>query len=332
MRKFVVVAAVCFGVSVCVAQQALRPNLTESESVSARTTSTRDDFKKLVNFKGPNLFQDGGRALFLRATKFDKSSELTVQLYFRDQYDGEWRFYNSAYDIDGNKLDFLSIDRKVDTCGKFGCRHFEDVGITVTRDYLDSRRDRGIKLKVSGRAGEAIVDLPPGYIQGFLQRLDAASDIQSAASKVKLPSELTSSEPISAGSAYVAIAPSSGVLRDGISWTWPAAGKVVSIFDSQAALKGVDIAVESGAPVVAAASGKVLYVGKEANSDKRMLLILHNGGAISAYFHMDVVVVKAGEQVNLGQKLADLIGDTERKIHFEIKRNGRPIDPVALIQ
>lgn len=255
-----------------------------------------------------------------------------MQLYFRDHYDGEWRFYNSAYDIDGNKLDFLSIDRKVDTCGKFGCRHFEDVGITVTRGYLDSHRDSGIRLKVSGRAGEAIVDLPPGYIQGFLRHLDAASDIQGAASKANLPSELTTSEPMPNGSAYASITPSSGVLRDGISWTWPASGKVVSVFDSQAALKGIDIAVDAGTPVVAAASGKVLYIGKEATGNGSMVLISHDGGAVSAYFHMDVVLVKQGQQLNLGQRIAELNGDFGRKMHFEIRRNGRAIDPVTVIQ
>lgn len=334
MGKLVVLIVVLFCAAISFAQEALRPTVAESqaESVKVRTTSTRDDFKKLFNFKGPNLFQNGPRSLFLRATRFDKSAELFIQLYFRDQYDGEWRFYDSAYDIEGNKLDFVSIDRKVDTCAKYGCSHFEDVGITLTRDYLDSRRETGTRLKVSGRAGEAIVVLPPGYIQGFLQALDSASEIQRLTPPSNLPSELTKSDPVAAASAYMSIAPNSGVLRDGISWAWPTSGRIVSGFDPQAAMKGIDIAVNPFAAVSAAASGKVVYIGKEPRGSGSMVVVNHVGGAVSVYFHVDVVVVQSGQQVSLGQKIGELNGDADRKIHFEIRRNGRPLDPLTLIQ
>ena len=131
------------------------------------TTEKRDNFQKSTSLQGPDLSNVRYKSLFLRATKFDAGSSI-YQVYVRDQYAGQWRFYNSAYDIDGNKLEFTSIKREVGSC-RGGCDYYEDMGVSVTREYLEQRKDRGLKIKISGSAGEVVVELPPGYIQGFLE-------------------------------------------------------------------------------------------------------------------------------------------------------------------
>ena len=75
------------------------------------TTEKRDNFQKSTSLQGPDLSNVRYKSLFLRATKFDAGSSI-YQVYVRDQYAGQWRFYNSAYDIDGNKLEFTSIKRE----------------------------------------------------------------------------------------------------------------------------------------------------------------------------------------------------------------------------
>jgi hypothetical protein len=126
-----------------------------------------DEFKKLTNYTGPNV-ASGSDAVFLRAAKLD-SGLITIQIYVSDYYEGEWRFYNSAWDSDGNRLNVTLISRKVGSCGRYGgCSHYEDVGINITREYLEARRASGIRFKLSGRGGDEIFALPGPYISAFL--------------------------------------------------------------------------------------------------------------------------------------------------------------------
>ena len=127
------------------------------------------------------------------------------------------------------------------------------------------------------------------------------------------------------------IKPGSGVERDGISWTWPTSGKVSSKFNEKAPMKGIDIAANAGTAVVAAASGKVIYVGKEPRGYGQMIVVNHAKETVSVYFHTDKVQVKEQQRVLLGQKLAEVADGAGNKMHFEVRRQGKPLDPVALM-
>ena len=137
------------------------------------------------------------------------------------------------------------------------------------------------------------------------------------------------SSPIS--SIDVEIKPGSGVDRDGIAWTWPTSGKVSSKFNDKAPMKGIDIAANAGTSVVAAASGKVIYVGKEPRGYGQMIVVNHAKETVSVYFHTDKVQVKEQQRVLLGQKLAEVADGASNKMHFEVRRQGKPLDPVALM-
>ncbi len=129
----------------------------------------------------------------------------------------------------------------------------------------------------------------------------------------------------------VEIKPGTGVDRDGISWTWPTSGKVLSKFNDKAPMKGIDIGANSGTAVVAAASGKVIYVGKEPRGYGQMIVVNHAKETVSVYFHTDKVQVKEQQRVLLGQKLAEVADGAGNKMHFEVRRQGKPLDPVALM-
>ena len=85
-----------------------------------------------------------------------------------DYYGGDWRFYNSAYDSNGNSLDTTKISQDVGSCSTSGCSHFEHLGLNVTREYLEKNQDSGIRFKVSGKAGEEVFSIPSAYIKAFL--------------------------------------------------------------------------------------------------------------------------------------------------------------------
>ncbi len=125
--------------------------------------------------------------------------------------------------------------------------------------------------------------------------------------------------------------PGNGVDRDGVAWTWPTTGKLASRFNERAAMKGVDIATKVGTPVVAAAAGKVIYVGKEPRGFGQMIVVSHAKETVSVYFHTDKVLVKEQQRVTLGQRIAEVAENAESKMHFEVRRQGRPLDPVSLM-
>jgi len=149
------------------------PTLTDPTQVSAQTKVTRDEFKKMTKFEGANA--SPYNRLYLRGWRDDRTAMITYQVYITSFYSTEWRHYNEAYDSDGNRMDFISIDKKVDSCsGARGCYFEETVGLNVTRKYLEDRQDTGIRYKVSGKVGEFTGFLPAAYVKGFLMSVDRA--------------------------------------------------------------------------------------------------------------------------------------------------------------
>lgn len=115
-------------------------------------------------------------------------------------------------------------------------------------------------------------------------------------------------------------------------WRWPVLGRVIATFD-EATNKGVDIAGKPGDPVSAAAGGKVVYSGSGLRGYGKLVIIKHDADYLSAYAHNQQLLVKEGESVNQGQKIAELGStDSDRpKLHFEIRKQGRPVDPLKYL-
>jgi lipoprotein NlpD len=115
---------------------------------------------------------------------------------------------------------------------------------------------------------------------------------------------------------------------DGVTWSWPATGKVVGNF---AQTKGVDIAGKAGDPVLAAADGRVVYVGSGLRGYGQLVIVKHDANLLSVYAHNQKILVKEGQNVKRGQKIAEM-GKTDSdsvKLHFEVRRQGKPpVDPL----
>jgi lipoprotein NlpD len=116
------------------------------------------------------------------------------------------------------------------------------------------------------------------------------------------------------------------------SWGSPAKGKIVRGF-SGSVHKGIDIDGRAGDPVVAAAPGRVVYAGSGIVGYGNLLIVKHNDLYLSAYGHNRRLLVKEGDGVRAGQKIAEKGSSATNtvKLHFEIRREGKPIDPKKLL-
>ncbi|HIZ49773.1 MAG TPA: peptidoglycan DD-metalloendopeptidase family protein [Candidatus Pseudomonas excrementavium] len=117
-------------------------------------------------------------------------------------------------------------------------------------------------------------------------------------------------------------------------WQWPAQGPLIARFQSNASLnKGIDIAGQLGQPIFSAANGTVVYAGRGLIGYGEMIIIKHDDDFLSAYAHNSRLLVKEGEQVRVGQKIAEMgsSGTDRVKLHFEIRRRGQPVDPLGYL-
>ncbi|SFN61672.1 peptidoglycan DD-metalloendopeptidase family protein [Nitrosospira briensis] len=115
---------------------------------------------------------------------------------------------------------------------------------------------------------------------------------------------------------------------DRVEWTWPTKGKVAELFSEST--KGIDIVGRQGQEVTASAGGKVVYSGAGLRGYGKLVIIKHNNTYLSAYAHNNKLLVKEGQTVVKGQKIAEM-GNSDSslvKLHFEIRKNGKPVDPL----
>ncbi len=119
---------------------------------------------------------------------------------------------------------------------------------------------------------------------------------------------------------------------DDVNWAWPAAGSVVAPFD-EGKVKGLVFGGRAGDPVLAAADGRVVYAGSGLRGYGNLVILKHNNTYLTAYAHNQSLLVKEDQNVRRGQKIAEM-GSTDSdgvKLHFEIRRQGKPIDPARLL-
>jgi len=136
------------------------------------------------------------------------------------------------------------------------------------------------------------------------------------------------------GTAPAAVPPPSPAVADasGIVWAWPAPGRPAEEFH-EVRNKGIDLVGRAGDPVLAAADGQVVYAGSGIRGYGNLVIIKHNDEYLSAYAHNRSIVVKEDQMIKRGQKIAEMgNSDADRvKLHFEIRRQGRPVDPLRFL-
>jgi lipoprotein NlpD len=119
---------------------------------------------------------------------------------------------------------------------------------------------------------------------------------------------------------------------DDLGWLWPASGPVASAFE-EGRSKGVAITGKAGDPVLAAADGRVVYAGSGLRGYGNLVIVKHNNTYLTAYAHNQTLLVKEDQVVRRGQRIAEMgSSDADRvQLHFEIRKQGKPVDPQRLL-
>ena len=164
-----------------------------------------------------------------------------------------------------------------------------------------------------------------------------AAAVPGAASGAAATPPMSSSASVAAPSAPAlpASPPAVAAPREGdedINWAWPASGPVATPFDDVKS-KGLAISGKAGDAVLAAADGRVVYAGSGLRGYGNLVIVKHNATFLTAYAHNQALLVKEDQVVRRGQKIAEMgSSDAERvQLHFEIRRQGKPIDPARLL-
>lgn len=119
-----------------------------------------------------------------------------------------------------------------------------------------------------------------------------------------------------------------------VVWYWPAQGRVIRLFHADSNLaKGIDISAARGTDIRAAAAGKVVYAGSGIIGYGKLIIIKNSEQFLSAYADNDQMLVKEGDTVQAGDRIATMgLGrDGHPLLHFEIRRNGKPVDPLRYL-
>jgi len=199
------------------------------------------------------------------------------------------------------------------------------IGLDHGQNWRDIIRWNAIENPNLVEVGQVLRVLPPSA-----ESAPEAVVVKPVAS----PGSVTSGQEIPANPAS-AKPPSNAATEtteEAMTFGWPAAGSVQSTFD-EAKNKGIDIAGKLGDSVMAAADGRVVYAGAGLRGYGNLIILKHNNNFLTAYAHNQTLLVREEQSVKKGQKIAEM-GNSESeqiKLHFEIRKQGKPIDPIKLL-
>jgi lipoprotein NlpD len=213
------------------------------------------------------------------------------------------------------------------------------IGLENGQSHKDITRWNALENPNKIEVGQVLRVVPPAAETGAVAKPVTSGSVTttpiSTAPVPAKPASAASAASVAASAPVkVAIAPaaSSAGADDDISWIWPGKGSVIAEFD-ESKNKGVDISGNAGDAVVAAADGKVVYAGAGLRGYGNLIILKHNNTYLTAYAHNQSLQVKEDQTVKKGQKIAEMgNSDADRvKLHFEVRRQGKPVDPLKYL-
>lgn len=220
------------------------------------------------------------------------------------------------------------VVQKNDTLYAIAWRYGRDVRELADANRISApftvRPGQVIRLDLKGKPGaarSAVAKTPPAQSP---TRQSASAKAAKAPAPTVRPTAPKSNKQLQSSDRSVA----------DINWRWPFVGPVIAKYSTSGVInKGIDIAGEAGDPIRAAAGGEVVYAGNGLLGYGELIIVNHNERFLSAYAHNRRILVKEGQKINQGQTIAELgaSGTNRNKLHFEIRKDGNPVDPMQYL-
>ena len=117
-------------------------------------------------------------------------------------------------------------------------------------------------------------------------------------------------------------------------WNWPAKGKLIGKFSRGKGQNGIKIAGAPGSAIRSTAAGEVVYAGEGLRGYGKLVIVKHSSSYLSAYAHNRSILVAEGDRIQSGQQIAQMgsTGADRTMLHFEIRKNGKPVDPLGFLR
>ncbi len=201
------------------------------------------------------------------------------------------------------------------------------IGLDTGQNFRDIVRWNNLENPNLIEVGQVLRIVPPTSDNPLVvtRPVTSGSAVTTTAAAPFRPASAASAStaPIAATSSSQPVA-----LEDDIAWIWPAQGKLIVGFDD-VKNKGFDIDGKAGDPIIASGDGRVVYAGAGLRGYGNLIILKHNNTFLTAYAHNQTLLVKEDQSVKKGQKIAEMgNSDADRvKLHFEIRRQGKPVDP-----
>jgi len=207
------------------------------------------------------------------------------------------------------------------------------IGLENGQNWRDLVRWNGLENPNVLEVGQVLRVVPPVAVAAAPESGVVVRPVTSGAASAAgaTPTLAAASAPRAAASAPAAVAAPAS--EDELAWAWPTSGGAVLAGYDEVKNKGIDIGGKAGEPVLASADGRVVYAGAGLRGYGNLIILKHNNTYLSAYAHNQTLLVKEDQSVRKGQKIAEM-GNTDAdrvKLHFEIRRQGKPVDPAKYL-
>ncbi len=211
-----------------------------------------------------------------------------------------------------------------------------DTLLRIALDHGQSHRDIAEWNNIADmnqiEVDQVIRVVPPRTTKAATSRVEVKQEKPSPSKDIAKPAEKMKEEKLAKNEAKTEKSNNDPVADVGIKLSWPSKGSVIDRFD-ESKNKGIDISGKSGDPIQAAADGKVVYAGNSLRGYGNLVIVKHDNTYLTAYAHNRTLLVKEGDSVKKAQKIAEM-GNTDAdqvKLHFEVRKHGKPVDPMAYL-
>ncbi|MBX2885477.1 MAG: peptidoglycan DD-metalloendopeptidase family protein [Granulosicoccus sp.] len=211
-------------------------------------------------------------------------------------------------------------------------------------DFLDVAQWNGLKPPYRLKQGQRLSLRPGARPTGFGESAVVVKPLEPAPQTTTTPLPSTppkttgtagaASKPLADSTSNAALTANKPALSAPKKWQWPATGKVIEKFSRKGGVNGIRIAAADGAAVRASAKGDVVYVGEGLRGYGKLIIVKHSTKFLSAYAHNRKVLVAEGQRVDANEQIAEMgsTGADRTMLHFEIRVNGKPEDPLKYLR